>query len=142
MNALLWLTLSLMNSQSQAQVQTLKVKAPFEHLVDVDYSFLMTKTKLPWGVDPFLKEPGFAKVQISEEKFELNGIIYSKNAPMAIVNGKSVGIGDHVGERLVEEIGENYVILKKQDSEIELNLPPLRAPASMNAVEDEDEDEK
>ena len=142
MNRFLWVSFFLITSQSFAQVQSLKLKAPFEHLVDVDYSFFMTKTKLPWGVDPFLKEPGFAKVPLSEEKLELNGIIYSKNAPMAIVNGKSVSLGDHVGERVVEEIGENYVILKKQDSEIELNLPPLRDPASVDVADDGDEDEK
>ena len=142
MNRLFWISVYFMTCQSFAQVQSLKAKAPFEHLVDVDYSFFMTKTKLPWGVDPFLKEPGFAKVPLSEEKFELNGIIYSKNAPMAIVNGKSVGTGDHAGERFVEEIGENYVILKKQDSEIELNLPPLRGPASADVADDGDEDEK
>ena len=116
-----------------------EIKVPFEHLIDVDYSFFMTKAKLPWGVDPFLKEPGFAKVQSVDEKFVLNGILYDKDEPMAIVNGKSVSPGDLVGDRHVEEIGENFVILKKQGSEIELNLPPLRDPAS---DEDSDDDEE
>ena len=112
----------------------------FEHLIDVDYSFFMTKTKLPWGVDPFEKEPGFAKVESVEEKFTLSGILYSKDEPMAIVNGESVITGDLIGDRRVKEIGENYVILKKQDSEIELNLPPLREPASEDVDDDDEED--
>jgi hypothetical protein len=112
----------------------------FEHMVDVDYSFFLTNAKIPWGVDPFLKEPGFAKVPAVQEKFVLEGIFYSKDEPLAIVNGKSVGTGDLVGDRHVEEIGENYVILKKQDSEIELNLPPVRDPASEADSDDEDEE--
>ena len=59
---------------------------------------------------------------------------------MAIVNGESVITGDLIGDRRVKEIGENYVILKKQDSEIELNLPPLREPASEDVDDDDEED--
>ena len=112
---------------------------PFEHLVEVDYSFFMTKAKLPWGVDPFQKEPGFAKVPKVEEKFELTGVFYSKDQPIAIVNGISLGTGDFVGDRRVVEIGENYVILKKQGSEIELSLPPVSDPEH---VSDDDEEEE
>ena len=117
-------------------------KTSFEHLIDVDYSFMMTKAKRPWGIDPFLKEPGFAKVAPDVDKFELGGIFYSKEEPMAIINGESVGVGDVVGDRHVEDIGENYVILKKQGSEIELNLPALREPASADDADDDEEDEK
>lgn len=120
--------------------KTDELRTPFEHLIDVDYSFFMTKAKLPWGIDPFQKEPGFAKVPAVDEKYVLEGILYSKDEPMAIVNGKSVGAGDVVGDRHVEEIGENYVILKKQGSEIELNLPPLRNPASEDDSDDDDEE--
>lgn len=125
-------------------VEEQKAAAPattqhFERLIDVDYSFFMTKAKLPWGVDPFMKEPGYAKVPTVEEKFELSGILYSKDEQIAIINGKSVQTGDQVGDRQVEEIGSNFVILRKQGSEIELNLPPVRDPASDEEVETEDE---
>jgi hypothetical protein len=120
-----------------------KVTPPesFERLVDIDYGFFVTKTKIPWGVDPFQKEPGFAKVDSPREKFVLTGILYSKDEPVAIVNGISLKIGDLVGDRHVTEIGENFVILKKQDSEIELNLPPVQDPAS-DADSDDGEDEE
>jgi len=121
------------------QEKTVQPQAPFAHLVDVDYGFFMTKTKLPWGIDPFQKEPGFAKVPPVAEKLVLTGILFSKDQPSAIINGKSVGPGDLVGDRHVQEIGENYVILKKLDSEIELNLTPLREPAS---IVDEEEGEE
>lgn len=128
---LAFLTIALTIAQANAE--------GFERLIEVDYSFFMTKAKLPWGVDPFLKEPGFVKIQSVEEKFVLTGIFYSKDQPMAIVNGISVGTGDQVGDRKVEEIGENYIILKKQNSEIELNLPPLREPASDETDDEGDE---
>ena len=116
-------------------------KSPFERLIDVDYSFFMTKAKLPWGIDPFQKEPGFVKVDSVEDKFVLEGVFYSKDTQMAIVNGMSVSAGDMVGDRHVEEIGENYVILRKQDSEIELNIPPIRDPASDEDLNDDDDEE-
>ena len=106
--------------------QAKESKPVFRHLVDVDYAFFLTRAKLPWGIDPFIKEPGFAKIKPADEKFELNGILYSKDHPMAIINGKSLGVGSFVGERSLIEIGENYVILKKEESEIEINLPPLK----------------
>jgi hypothetical protein len=97
----------------------------FEVTNNVDLKFFLNPPKLPWGVDPFLKEPGFAEVKRVDEPFVLNGIFYSENTPTAIVNGKKVKTGDLVGDRRVEEIGENFVILKKKNSEIEINLPPL-----------------
>ncbi len=119
-----------------------EARASFERLMDVDYSFFMTSAKLPWGVDPFQKEPGFAKVPKIEDKFELTGIFYSKDQPMAVVNGRSVGTGDIVGDRKVEEIGENYVILKKHDSAIELNLPPVINSEFENDSDGDDEVEQ
>ena len=109
----------------------------FEPIADIDLGFLMTNPKLPWGVDPFLKEPGFAQIPSTKENFKLGGIMYEKTSPMAVVNGKTVHEGDVVEDRLIEEIGENYVILKKHNSEIELNFPPLREPASLGEDEDD-----
>lgn len=117
-------------------------KSRFEHLIDVDYSFFGTRTKMQWGVDPFQKEPGFAKVNESEEKLELNGILYSDEEPTAIINGQNVVTGDVIGNRRVEEIGENYVILKRNGSEIELNLPPVQDPLPDEDQDDDEEKEK
>ncbi len=111
----------------------------FEVITDIDLGFFLTNPKLPWGDDPFLKEPGFALVAPSNEKFILGGIAYTKSNPMAVVNGKTVHTGDQVGDRKIAEIGDNYVILKKHNSEIEINLPPLRDDDE-DADSDEDEE--
>ena len=111
--------LALISSRSQADPKA------FESIKEVDLNYFLNPPKLPWGVDPFLKSPGFALMPPADEKFVLNGVFYSRTSPMAIVNGKSVKIGDMVGDRQVEEIGENFVILRRDDSELEINLPPV-----------------
>ncbi len=113
----------------------------FDVINDVDTSFFMTNPKLPWGEDPFLKQPGFAKVKKPDEAFSLGGIVYSKDGQMAIVNGKMVRTGDQVGDRQVSEIGDNYVLLKKGASEVELSLPPLNTDENTNDDDDEEGDE-
>lgn len=95
----------------------------FEMIYDLDLSFFLVNPKLPWTSDPFEKYPGFASVAEGEEKFTLSGIIYNSDAPVAIINNQTVGIGAAIGSRVVSDIGENFVILKRGGSEIELNLP-------------------
>ena len=97
-----------------------------ESISEVDLTFFMTHPKMPWGTDPFHKHPGFANVpKKADSEFSLGAIIYSKNVPMAIINGKTVKEGDRILDRSVSSIGDNFVILKKKDSELELTLPPL-----------------
>lgn len=95
----------------------------FEMIYDLDLSYFLVNPKLPWAGDPFEKYPGFAPVIEGGEKFALTGIIYNSDSPVAIINTQTVRIGDAVGSRVVCDIGENYVILKRGGSEIELNLP-------------------
>jgi hypothetical protein len=99
--------------------------ADYEIIPDLDIGFLMSQPKLPWGEDPFLMQPGFANVPQKGEKFVLSGVLYGKKSPMAVINGKMVEEGAIVDGRLVQRIGENFVILKKNESEIQLTLPPL-----------------
>ncbi len=107
----------------------------FEVISDVDLGFLMTQPKFPWGEDPFQKKPGFTMLGADQEKFTLTGILYGSRFPLAVVNGKKVEEGDRIGSRMVKQIGPNFVILKKKDSEIELTLPP-----AMDEIPDEDDD--
>ena len=106
---------------------------------DVDLGFILGQPKIPWGEDPFLKLPGFAEVPSVDEKFTLTGIIFSPRSPSAVVNGKMVQEGDLIGSRIVKRIGENYVILKKKNSEIELALPPLVDEFPDDGADDEEE---
>src|SRR5262245_52476011 len=82
-------------------------------LLDFDPSYLSKDLEVPWAGDPFRKQPGFAQVKTVEKPFVLNGIVYSKKEPMAIVNGESVLVGDEIDGRVVHSIGKNYVILRK-----------------------------
>jgi hypothetical protein len=117
-----------------------KEERHFETISDVDLGFLMTQPKFPWGEDPFLRKPGFSVVSPDQEKFTLTGILYGARFPLAVVNGKKVEEGDHIGSRMVKQIGPNFVILKKKDSEIELTLPPV-TEAFPDEESDQDDEE-
>ncbi len=117
---------------------TLALAAPkeernYEFISEVDFGFLVTQPRFPWGEDPFLRKPGFSVVPAEQEKFVLSGVLTGAGAPMAVVNGKKVEAGDRIGNRIVKEVGPNFVILKRKDSEIELTMP--------SAVEEIPEDE-
>ncbi|NDG84650.1 MAG: hypothetical protein EBX52_06380 [Proteobacteria bacterium] len=114
----------------------------FDVISDVDLGFLMTQPKFPWGEDPFLRKPGFADAGKDQEKFTLSGILFGQRFPLAVVNGKKVEEGDRVGSRMVKQIGPNFVILKKKDSEIELTLPPLQDEIPDEDSVEEDEEAK
>jgi hypothetical protein len=106
-------------------LDALSEESNMETISEVDFSFFLTNPKLPWGSDPFVKQPGYVNMQGPKDEYSLNGIVYSKNVPMAVINGKVVKEGDKVSDRRVTLIGDNFVILKKNDSEIELTLPPI-----------------
>jgi hypothetical protein len=93
-------------------------------LVDVDPSYLSSDVTVPWSGNPFRKVAGYAKIQAKEEEFVLGGIVYNSSDPIAIVNDEEVGVGDMIGDRVVDTIGKNYVVLRKGDSLKELVLPP------------------
>ncbi len=96
-----------------------------EPLCDLDTGFLAVSLEMPWGTDPFLKTPGFAHEKQEETLPVLDGVVYSRTEPMAIINGESVLVGDRIDGRTVQSIGRNYVVLKKGDSLRELVLPPV-----------------
>ena len=54
--------------------------------------------------------------------FKLSGIIYSSDKPVAIVNGKTVNIGELIGEAKVSNIKEDSVELSLNDEKIILTL--------------------
>jgi hypothetical protein len=114
----------------------------FDVISDVDFGFIMGQPKIPWGEDPFQRIPGFAQVPSAEEKFTLGGIMFSKQSPSAVVNGKMVQEGDLIGSRVVKRIGENYVILKRKQSEIELTLPPVADEFPDDGRDEEEEEEE
>jgi len=46
---------------------------------------------------------------------KVQGIVYAAANPMAIVNGKSVGLGDRIGTYRVKKISQNSVTFQKAD---------------------------
>jgi hypothetical protein len=97
-----------------------------EMIEDIDLGFFLSSPKAKWAGDPFERLPGFGPA-ISEnpDSYKLTGILYSDEDPIATINQKNFRIGDTVNARTVTEIGENYVILKRGGSEIELVLPTV-----------------
>jgi hypothetical protein len=114
----------------------------FQPIPDIDLGFLLVQPKLPWGNDPFLKNPGFAEAKTAEEKFVLVGIAWSEDEPMAVINGRAMVEGDQIGTRTIATIGKNYVLLEKGESSIELVLPPSPADSRSPSSEDDENDKE
>ena len=55
-------------------------------------------------------------------KFRLSMIQMAKSGPRAVINGKAVSIGDHIGSYRVTHIKPSYVILNNNKGQIRLNL--------------------
>lgn len=72
-----------------------------------------------WGRDPFTlpKTP----VDISVE-LKLKGIMWDKDNPLTIINGKVLKRGDKIGTNTVIDIKQDRVILSDGDREFELKL--------------------
>jgi len=73
---------------------------------------------LNWGRDPFY----FDVVQENAAPLELAGILWDENNPQAILNDDIVGLGAVVEGYTVATIAEQYIILKKGNSEKKLQL--------------------
>lgn len=97
-------------------------------IFETDIGFFMANPRVPWTNDPFVRAPGFVNDPGADEPYALGGILFDDEDPIAIINGRRVYVGDEVNGREVVDIGENWVILKRGGSEIELTLPPARRP--------------
>lgn len=72
-----------------------------------------------WGRNPFILK------EVREKKkavLTLNGILWDKDKPKAVINDAIVGVGDSVGENKIVSIGQDYVILNDGTSDIKLEL--------------------
>ncbi len=110
-------------SVSVSAAETAPATDPYLGLWDQDPSFLFVRPEFTWGRDPFLKRPGFGPNDFAEPKWELTAVFFDGPQSEALVNGARVRIGEEIGGRIVEEIGPNYVLLTREDSVLELNLP-------------------
>ena len=72
-----------------------------------------------WGRDPFTLPK--APVDISVE-LKLKGIMWDRDNPLTIINGKVLKKGDKIGSNTVIDIKRDRVILSDGDREFELKL--------------------
>jgi len=81
--------------------------------------------------DPFapldVEKPEKPQEPLREEspEFRLNGIIWSENQPLAIVNDTIVGVGDVIKDAEVIEIKKREVILKRDEQTLILKFKTL-----------------
>ena len=75
---------------------------------------------LTWGADPFTYRPAHPNGAVGDLK--LDGVVWDKQSPKAIVSGMIVGVGEKVGEYTIVGITPDSVILSDGIKEIELKL--------------------
>lgn len=72
-----------------------------------------------WGRSPFM--PRKTKARTFTE-LTLDGILWDKRKPLAVINDEMVGIGDTVGGNTVVDIKEDRVILNDGTTNFQLRL--------------------
>ena len=77
----------------------------------------------PWGRNPF-QEPGKLSPAATSHQIYwlLSGIVYSENNPMAIINNKSLFVGDYVDEARVVNINRKEVTLDYKVKKLTLTV--------------------
>ncbi len=76
---------------------------------------------LPYEMPPIAPPQEAARVQSTPEPaYALQGIIWDDKAPMAMVNKRTVRVGDKVGEAVVREINQNTVVLDVNGQRVDL----------------------
>ncbi|MGA2775024.1 MAG: hypothetical protein ABSE81_03050 [Candidatus Omnitrophota bacterium] len=73
-----------------------------------------------WSRDPFIK--GVPIKPAGEGNLDLKGIIWDEKLPLALINGKTVKIGDKVGPNTVVDIRKDRVVLNDGSRDWELKL--------------------
>ncbi len=78
-----------------------------------------------WGDDPFralLDKGTVPRANHDGPVWTLSGIIYNSTKPLAIINGKSVAVGDRLGNAIVMKIGRKTVTLNHSGAEVTLKI--------------------
>ncbi|MFA5275537.1 MAG: hypothetical protein WC417_01410 [Candidatus Omnitrophota bacterium] len=73
-----------------------------------------------WSRDPFTM--GAPIKPIGEGSLDLKGIIWDEKLPLALINGRTVKIGDKVGSNTVVDIRKDSVVLNDGSRDWELKL--------------------
>lgn len=74
----------------------------------------------PWGRNPFLTEAeaarGNAPVTAGLDGLKVKAIIMGRPKPVATIDGKTVAVGEKIGEETVVEIRQDSVVLEMEGS--------------------------
>lgn len=132
------------SDEAAAQESSEAAEAPVSSMApvsDIDLAHLSTPPQFAWGSNPFLRTPGFTAMDpeldvISPDKFSLDAVIFDAEDPLAIVNGKTVGVGDRIQGLRVEAIGPSYVLIRGEGLFFELAVPPARHAAQSAEIEE------
>lgn len=136
MKVLFWIFLSLSPIDCLADISILATPEG-EVISDVDAG-LNSDPELPWSTDPFIKIPGnIARPAEDDSDIALQATSLAGNRPSAIINDRILQAGDKVKDRYIREIGNEYVLMEKGGSIIEVGLyekqegAKNRAPAAL-----------
>ena len=95
------------------------------HMPAVEKSIDVAEMKSKsWGNDPFRvtdKKTGYIET-VEKPRWRLSGIVYNSIKPLAIINGKSVAVGDNVGNASIVEIKRESVIVEHSGTRITLKV--------------------
>lgn len=76
-----------------------------------------------WGTDPFRAgKKSRAKIKAPKKVWKLSGIVFNETKPLAIINGKSVGVGDMIGDAKVIKIEREKVVIEYAGNSINLRV--------------------
>ncbi len=108
------------------KAQTIVPGKQLKVVIDSDSSHLNKKIKYKWGTDPFYKTPGFVARTKKRKPLKLEAVLHSNNErSLAVINGKTVFVNTIINGYVVKNIGTNFVVVKKNNSLIELQLQPI-----------------
>ena len=83
------------------------------------------KAQEPWGEDPFRVQRGARRVEPKSpraRKWQLSGILYNSQAPVAIINNQQVRIGDMVDDARVLKIDKKAVMLEHNGTKMTITV--------------------
>ncbi len=105
------------NNQEQVLSGSKTTTIP-EKLIDVEAC-----QKLAWGRNPFQEPSKLTPKTISHQTYWLlSGIVYSENNPMAIINNKSLFIGEIIDDARIVNISKKNVTLDYKGKKITLTV--------------------
>ncbi|MDH4157467.1 MAG: hypothetical protein OEW00_09370 [candidate division Zixibacteria bacterium] len=86
-------------------------------LMDID-----ARERLPWGQNPFLRRHVSPVTASEYTPWVLSGIIYNEREPMAIINKRTLRMGDIINRARVTKINRGTVVLEYDGNEFTLQV--------------------